>query len=326
MTTVPVPVPPGGARERGTRERGTQERAGRERSERERGAGADFPGFLSLEQLDRDLFRGWCHDGIPSRAFGGQVAAQALTAAGRTVPGDRAVHSLHGYFLRAGDSSRPLVYTVERIRDGASYTSRRVSALQGGEIVFTLSASFKRPERTDDRQQAMPPTPGPDSLPDLYETWARNNPQDFAQAEFRRVLDMRYVPGPPEPNAPGLTEQKLWMRAAQRLPDDPMLHACALAYASDLFLAPSTVLSEQLPRMLREEADEPSSVFLTSLDHGIWYHRPFRADEWMLFAQRSPTAVDGRGLAFADVWSLDGRLIAHVVQETVARPARTRRR
>ncbi|MEU0689215.1 acyl-CoA thioesterase [Streptomyces uncialis] len=289
-----------------------------------RGTGPDqaFLGFLSLERLERDLFRGWCHDGVPSRAFGGQVAAQALTAAGRTVPGDRAVHSLHGYFLRAGDSGRPLVYSVERVRDGSSYVSRRVTALQDGEIAFTLSASFKKAERTGDRQQPMPRTPAPDTLPDMYETWSRNNPEDFAQAEFRRVLEMRHVPGPPEPTTPGLTEQRLWIRAAERLPDDPMLHACALAYASDLFLAPSAALPRQLPRMLR---DTPSSVFLTSLDHAVWYHRPFRADEWMLFAQRSPTAVDGRGLAFADVWSADGALIAHVVQETVVRPARTPR-
>ncbi|MCX5442116.1 acyl-CoA thioesterase II [Streptomyces sp. NBC_00056] len=284
----------------------------------EPGRGGDFGGFLNLEQLDRDLFRALCHAGIPLRAFGGQVAAQALTAAGRTVPEDRVVHSLHGYFLRAGDTARPLVYSVERVRDGSSYLSRRVTAVQGGEIVFTLSASFKKRERTADRQMAMPDTPDPRSLPDMYEIWSRNNPEDYAQAEFRRVLEMRYVPGPSEPT-PGLTEQKLWMRSAGPLPDDPMLHACALAYASDLFLAPATVLSTERPRMLREE---PPSVFLTSLDHAVWFHRPFRADEWMLFAQRSPTAGDGRGLAFADVWSRDGGLIAHVVQETVVRPAR----
>ncbi|WP_329204701.1 acyl-CoA thioesterase II [Streptomyces sp. NBC_00683] len=290
------------------------------RSDPRRPPGEDFfGGFLSLEQLDRDLFRGWCHDGIPLRAFGGQVAAQALTAAGRTVPEDRVVHSLHGYFLRAGDTAHPLVYSVERVRDGASYLSRRVTALQGGEIVFTLSASFKARERTADRQTTMPETPDPGALPDVYATWARNNPEDYARAEFRRVLEMRYVPGPAEPT-PGLTEQKLWMRSVERLPDDPMLHACALAYASDLFLAPATALMTDRPRMVRTE---PPSVFLTSLDHALWYHRPFRADEWMLFAQRSPTAGDGRGLAFADVWSLDGRLIAHVVQETVVRPSRT---
>ncbi|MER5950531.1 acyl-CoA thioesterase II [Streptomyces sp. NPDC001904] len=278
----------------------------------------DFGGFLGLERLDEDLFRGWCHDGIPLRAFGGQVAAQALTAAGRTVPGGRAVHSLHGYFLRPGDTARPLDYRVERVRDGSSYLSRRVTAAQDGAIVFTLSASFKKPEPAADRQPVMPRAPGPDELPDLYEIWERTNPDDYAQAEFRRVLEMRYVPGPAEP-VPGTTEQKLWIRSRERLSDDPLLHACALAYASDLFLAPAVALSTDRPRMLR---DAPASVFLTSLDHAVWYHRPFRADAWLLFAQRSPTAGDGRGLAFADVWSTDGRLIAHVVQETVVRPAR----
>lgn len=282
-------------------------------------AGEDFVGLLSVEPLDRDLFRGRCHDGMPARAFGGQVAAQALAAAGLTVRDGRTVHSLHGHFLRPGDTASPLVYAVERLRDGASYLSRRVTAVQGGEPVFTLTASFKRPESADDRQPAMPPAPEPRSLPDMYETWARNNPADFARAEFTRVLDMRYVPGPAEPTMPGLTEQRLWIRSTGPLPDDPSVHARALAYASDLFLAPAAALAYQVPRMLR---DEPSSVFLTSLDHSVWYHRPFRADEWMLFAQRSPTSVDGRGLAFAEVWSHDGRLIAHVVQETVVRPAR----
>ncbi|MFG3168580.1 acyl-CoA thioesterase [Streptomyces sp. NPDC048200] len=280
----------------------------------------DFDGLLGLEPLDRDLFRGWCHDGIPLRAFGGQVAAQALTAAGRTVPDGRSVHSLHGYFLRPGDTARPLDYAVERVRDGSSYLSRRVTVTQDGATVFTLSASFKKPEHAPDRQPAPPCVPDPDDLPDLYEIWRRNNPDDYAQAEFRRVLDMRYVPGPAE-STPGMTEQKLWIRSRERLSDDPLLHACALAYASDLFLAPAVALATDRPRMLR---DTPASVFLTSLDHAVWYHRPFRADAWLLFAQRSPTSADGRGLAFAEVWSTDGRLIAHVVQETVVRPARQR--
>ncbi|MER6912728.1 acyl-CoA thioesterase domain-containing protein [Streptomyces sp. NPDC000594] len=278
-----------------------------------------FAGFLDLEPRGRDLFRGRCHDGLPLRAFGGQVAAQALAAAGRTVPDDRTVHSLHVYFLRAGNSAHPLDYTVERERDGSSYHSRRVVAHQGQEAVCTLSASFKRPETTADRQPAMPTAPAPELLPDMYGLWERNNPEDYARAEFRRVLEMRHVPGPAEPHTPGLTEQKLWIRAARPLPDDPLPHACALAYASDLFLAPTTVLSTEPPRMLREK---PSSVFLTSLDHAVWFHRPFRADTWMLFAQRSPTAADGRGFALAEVWSPDGLLIAHVVQETVVRPSR----
>ncbi|MEU9605387.1 acyl-CoA thioesterase II [Streptomyces sp. NPDC048057] len=281
-------------------------------------------GFLSLERLDRDLFRGWCHEGLPLRAFGGQVAAQALTAAGGTVGGgvQPDVHSLHGYFLRGGDPARPIVYAVERLRDGRTFSSRRVTAQQDGEVIFTLSASFKSAESGYDRQPAMPATPDPDAVPDLFELWAQTSPADFEQLVFPDALEVRRLPGPAEPTAPGLTEQKLWIRATDPLGDDPLLHACALAYASDLLLAPTTALSLERPRPLREE---PSSVFITSLDHAIWYHRPFRADEWLLFSQRSPSAADGRGLAFADVWGHDGRLIAHVVQEAVLRPARSAR-
>ncbi|MEU5974983.1 acyl-CoA thioesterase II [Streptomyces sp. NPDC047315] len=278
-------------------------------------------GFLSLERLDRDLFRGWCHEGLPLRAFGGQVAAQALTAAGGTVGGGGSqpgVHSLHGYFLRGGDPARPIVYSVERLRDGRTFFSRRVTALQNGEVIFTLSASFKSVESGYDRQPAMPATPDPDAVPDLFELWAQTSPADFEQLVFPYALEVRRLPEPAEPTTPGLTEQKLWIRATDPLGDDPLLHACALAYASDLLLAPTAALWLERPRPLREE---PSSVFMTSLDHAIWYHRPFRADEWLLFSQRSPSATDGRGLAFADVWGHDGRLIAHVVQEAVLRPA-----
>ncbi|MGW8762906.1 acyl-CoA thioesterase [Streptomyces sp. NPDC055815] len=275
--------------------------------------------FLSLEAHEPDLFRGWCHEGMPMRAFGGQVAAQALTAAGRTVPEGRSVHSLHGYFLRAGNTTRPIVYAVDRLRDGGSYHTRQVSASQDGELIFSLNASFKRPEETWQRQAVMPHTPGPDATPDLFELWAAADPEDCSRTPYHQVLEMRHVPPSAEPGAAGVTEQKLWIRAADRLPDDPLLHACALAYVSDLFLSPSTALPIEPPRPLREQ---PSTVYLTSLDHAVWYHRPFRADEWMLFSQRSPTAGDGRALAFADVWDRDGRLIAGVVQETVLRPLR----
>lgn len=278
----------------------------------------DLVAFLSLEQVERDLFRGWCHEGLPLRAFGGQVAAQALTAAGRTVPEGRSVHSLHGYFLRGGSTARPIVYQVERLRDGGSYLSRQVSAVQDGEVIFTLSASFKRAEAGYDRQPEMPGTPDPAAVPDLYALWAASDPEDFGHQAYQQALEIRRVPEP-GPVTPGLAEQKLWIRAVGPLPADPLLHSCSLAYASDLFLAPTAALPLENLRPLR---GEPSKVFLTSLDHAIWYHRPFRADEWMLFSQRSPTTVDGRALAFAEVWSRDGALIAHVVQEAVLRPRR----
>ncbi|MFI1018652.1 acyl-CoA thioesterase [Streptomyces sp. NPDC020965] len=288
------------------------------------GLGLGLVDFLRLEQVAPDVFHGWCHEGLPLRAFGGQVAAQALTAAGRTVPEGRIVHSLHGYFLRGGNTARPVVYRVERLREGGSFATRQVSAEQDGDVVFTLSASFKHTEHAYDRQSRMPATPDPDTLPDLFELWAASDPEDFGQQAYRQALEIRRVPDPPEPGSPGMTEQKLWIRAAGGpLPDDPLLHACSLAYASDLFLAPTAALALERPRPLR---GEPSKVYLTSLDHALWFHRPFRADEWMLFAQRSPSSVDGRALTFADVWSHDGRLIAHVVQEAVLRPLRETRR
>ena len=280
---------------------------------------ADLVTLLSLEQLEPNVFRGTCHEGLSMRAFGGQVAAQALTAAGRTVPAGRSVHSLHGHFLRGSDPGCPIEYSVQRLREGESYVLCRVSACQDGEVIFTLSASFKRAEHTFDRQPLMPSVSGPHELPDLSRIWATVDPDDHDLAMLHRVLDLRYEAVPADQATSGQTEQRLWIRAIHKLPDDPLLHACALAYASDIVLAPAAALAVEPPRMLR---GRPSSVFLASLDHAVWYHRPFRADEWMLFAQRSPSAADGRGLSFADVWSHGGALIASVVQETVLRPKR----
>ncbi|MFC9490196.1 acyl-CoA thioesterase [Streptomyces hydrogenans] len=271
--------------------------------------------FLELEQVERDLFRGTCHEGVPLRAFGGQVAAQALTAAGHTVAADRSVHSLHGYFLRPGDTKQPIVYAVERLRDGGSYVSPGVSAVQGGEVIFSLSASFKRAEPGLDRHRRMPCTAGPGDLP--ADGLPGADPENEG-SPWHRVLDIRHAPAPPEQTEEGQTEQRLWIRATQPLSDDSLTHACALAYASDLGLAPTAALEEAAS----EQRSSFSSLFMTSLDHAIWYHRPFRADEWMLFTQRSPSAGDGRGLAMADVWSQDGLLVASVVQETVLRDMR----
>ncbi|MEV0093818.1 acyl-CoA thioesterase II [Streptomyces sp. NPDC050738] len=276
---------------------------------------SDLVGFLSLEQLDRDRFSGRCHAGLPLRAFGGQVAAQALTAAGLTVAGGHPVHSLHSYFLRAGDPREPIVYQVERLRDGRSYLSRRVTAVQGGEAIFTLSASFKHPEAGEDRQPAMPQAPSPETLPDPYTEWADADPESYERAEWRRVMSMRFVP-PARVSAPGLNQQLVWLRATEQLPDDPLLNVCALAYCSDLTLAHTAALGHEPPVPLR---GGPPRIFLTSLDHAMWFHRPFRADEWLLFAQRSPSTSDGRGLALGEFWSRDGHLVAHVVQEAVFR-------
>ncbi len=290
--------------------------------ERARPESAGLVGFLSLEELDRGLYRGWCHDGTPLRAFGGQVAGQALTAASRTVPAPLAVHSLHGYFLRAGQTSRPMIYAVEDLRDGRTYATRRVTARQDGEAIFVLSASFKLAEPGGhDRQPAPPRSPDPNELPDYFEQWASIDPQGAENAAIRHAVEVRYISADPAEAVEGTTRQKLWVRALDRLPDDPVLHTCALTYISDLMLAPTAALAVEPPRVVRTV---PATVFLTSLDHALWFHRPFRVDEWLLIAQESRTAGDGRGLVRSEVWTHDGRLVASAVQETVLRPLRPR--
>lgn len=288
---------------------------------RTRAGSGGLAGFLSLEELDRGLYRGWCHDGIPLRAFGGQVAGQALTAASRTVPEALAVHSLHGYFLRAGRTSRPMIYTVEDLHDGRTYVTRRVTVTQNGEAIFVLSASFKQAEPGGhDRQPTPPDSPDPSELPDYFALWASIDPEGAEQTAIRQALEVRYMTAGDGVEA-GVTEHRLWVRALEPLPDDPVLHTCALTYASDLLLAPTTALAVEPPRALQAE---PSTLFLTSLDHALWFHRPFRADEWLLICQQSRTAGDGRGLARSEVWTREGRLVASAVQETVLRPLRRR--
>ena len=285
------------------------------------GQAAALVGFLALEPLDRDLFRGWCHAGVPMRVFGGQVAAQSLVAAGLRAPAGRQVNSLHGYFLRPGDPARPILYYVERLRKGGTYASARVTAVQAGEAIFVLAALFKSTEQDSaDRHPRMPEAAAPEDLPDLYDNWADLNPDTYEEMEFLRVIQMRVVPAVPGAGKdPGRTEQLIWLRAAERLPDDPMLHACALTYASDLTLAGTAALSVQEPFYRRRGARR---LFMSSLDHAVWFHRPFRSDEWLLFAQHSPSLCDGRGLSHGEFWSTDGRLVASVVQETLIRTPR----
>lgn len=289
----------------------------------------DFMDLLRLDELDVDLFRGWCHAGAPMRAFGGQVAAQALVAAGRTMtPETRTVHSLHGYFMRPGDPARPLVYQVDRLRDGRSYATRRVTAVQGGKPVFTLSASFKHPEPDAGlaRQEQAPLLPGPDApgLIDPYDGWRAQDPTSYWSTTSPLTLDMRAVPRAEAdrllPGTPGVERQFVWFRTTSKLPDDdPLLHVCALAYLSDLTLASTAALHLQPPTAERRE---PPRVVMASLDHAMWFHRPFRADRWLLFAQRSPFAGDGRGLAQGDFFTEDGTLVASAVQEVLIRMPR----
>ena len=274
----------------------------------------DFADLLTLEVVDRDIFRGLCHDGAPMRAFGGQVAAQAQVAAGRTVEPDRRMHSLHGYFLRPGRTDAPIVYLVERIRDGRSFTTRRVSAVQAGETIFSMSASFQRLRATPETHQLRAPdVPEPEKL---RRWWG---PIDEAP-EYRPFLliDVRSttsaaadVDAGPRSTvatpADGMPRQNVWVRVDQPLPDDPLLHVCALTYLSDLTLASTANLPY---RKL------PGQLAMVSLDHAMWFHRPFRADEWLLFAQDSPSAGNARGLSRGTFFARDGQLVASAVQET----------
>jgi acyl-CoA thioesterase II len=268
-----------------------------------------FTDLLTLERLEENLYRGTCHSGAPLRAFGGQVAAQSLIAGGSTVPEDRQVHSLHGYFVRPGRTDRPIVYEIDRTRDGGSFTTRRVVAIQDGKTIFSLSASFQRPEESSEHQAAMPDAVGPEGLRQLQDPLARDA---SGAAIFQDVLETRSVNN----SLNGLADtgrgpnRQLWVRARSSLPDVPLLHACTLTYISDIRLASTA----NLPH-----ANEPGSPQVASLDHAVWFHRPFRADEWMLFVQESPSYASARGLARGEFFTRDGRLVASVVQEVLIR-------
>jgi acyl-CoA thioesterase-2 len=270
---------------------------------------------LDLEQIEENIFRGRSPDESRQRVFGGQVAGQALVAAGRTVPAERPVHSLHAYFLRPGDPNVPIVYEVDRIRDGRSFTTRRVVGVQHGDAIFNLSASFHRAEPGIEHQLVMPQVPDPESLPTMRERAAAHTGRlpDFWTRP--RPIDVRYLADPPW-QASGTRSRaprnQVWMRADGRLPDDPLLHVCAVTYASDMTLLDSVLLAHGL-------SWEGGTVAGASLDHAMWFHRPFRADEWLLYDQSSPSASGARGLARGELYSRDGRLCVSVVQEGLLR-------
>jgi acyl-CoA thioesterase-2 len=271
---------------------------------------------LDLKQIDPATFLGESPQVGAQRVFGGQVAGQALVAAGRTVDPDRFVHSLHGYFVRPGDPTVPIEFRVEKIRDGRSFSVRRSTAQQHGKTIFFMSASFQVVEQGLDHHTPAPTgVPGPDEVPTLAD-WVQRYPERVgAFASAPRAVDVRYVglPGwvPPGDRAPS-DQQRVWMRIAGKLPDDPLIHACALTYASDLSLL-DTVLS------VHGEVWGPGGVIGASLDHALWLHRPFRADEWFLYDCTSPSASGARGLASGRMFTLDGRHIASAVQEGLLR-------
>lgn len=280
--------------------------------------------LLDLERIEEDIFRGLSRSAAIPRVYGGQVAAQALVAAGRTVPADRSAHSLHSYFLRAGDPGAPIVYTVDRIRDGRSFTTRRVVAVQHGQPIFHLSASFQAYEEGLEHQAPMPAAPDPESLPTAAETLPRYADRfvDPSVAglllEARAAVDLRYVDAPPYATAgqPREARSQVWFRTVGKLADDPLLHVCLATYVSDMTLLDSVLLAHG------RGGWATGDIVGASLDHAMWFHRPFRADEWLLYDQTSPSASGGRGLGQARIHTQDGRLAISVIQEGVMRVPR----
>ena len=276
--------------------------------------------ILDLEELELNLFRGRTPKEDRIRVFGGQVAGQALVAAGRTVAAG-VVHSLHAYFLRSGDPSIPIVYQVDRIRDGRSFTTRRVVAIQHGDAIFNLSASFQRPEEGLEHQIPMPEAPDPESLPSFQERTERyltaSAPTELRRWLMRdRPIDVRHV-NPvdylhPEKRPP---RQLVWIRADGTLPDSPLLHQCVVAYASDMTLMDTATLPHAVSWV-------DGRFQMASLDHAMWFHRPFRADEWLLYVQESPTASSGRGFTTGSLFRRDGTLVVSVAQEGLIRQRR----
>jgi acyl-CoA thioesterase II len=271
--------------------------------------------LLDLEQIEVNIFRGRSPDERRQRVFGGQVAGQALVAAGRTVPADRPVHSLHAYFIRPGDPAVPIVYTVDRVRDGRSFTTRRVSAIQHGKTIFTLSASFHHPEPGPVHADPMPDVPPPEMVERSSDRLARILGEVPAPV-FDNPIDLRSV-GPLSAEAardPSLrtTRNLIWLRVDGELPDDPLLHVCLMTYASDMTLLDSVLTGHGLSWL-----DGRTSG--ASLDHAMWFHRPFRADRWLLYVQDSPVAYGARGLAHGEVYTAEGELVVSVMQEGLVR-------
>jgi acyl-CoA thioesterase-2 len=273
---------------------------------------------LDLEQIELNLFRGRSPQVTWQRVFGGQVVGQALVAACRTVDvTQRPPHSLHGYFLLPGDPKVPIVYDVDRIRDGKSFTTRRVNAIQHGHAIFSMAASFHHDEPSVTHQAKMPQVPTPDQLPseaDIKERvlpmmpdpvrryFERERPIELRPVEYERYLGKKFENG----------RFHVWIRATGPLPDEPAIHQCVLAYASDMTLLDSALIPHG--RTVFEKA-----IMGASLDHALWLHRPFRADDWLLYAQDSPNLAGARGFSRGLIFSRDGTLVASVSQEGLLR-------
>jgi acyl-CoA thioesterase II len=277
----------------------------------------DLIDLLDLEEIEQNHYRATSPSEGWQRVYGGQVIGQALVAASRTVPEDRQAHSLHGYFLRPGDTTIPILYKVDRIRDGRSFTTRRVVAIQHGRPIFNMSISFQTEEPGFSHQFDMPEAPPPESLMDereLRAQWAAKLPAEYQDAFNReRPIDVRPIDPQdifhPDQRPP---RQMCWMKSRDPLPDDHRLHQCVLAYLSDWSLLDTATLPHGVSFL-------QDNMQMASLDHALWFHRPFRADDWLLFVQDSPSASGARGLNRGLIYRRDGALVASAAQEGLMR-------
>lgn len=277
----------------------------------------DLIALLDLERIDDDLFRGGQMPTSRPMVFGGQVAAQSLVAATRTVDPAYAAHSLHSYFLQPGDPTVPTIYDVETLRDGRSFLTRRVIAQQHGRPIYAQTVNFHKDEPGFEHAEPMPDVPGPD---DEGVRPVSRRLQEEMHADQWDVADMRFV----DPELTGIDEvhpgrQRVWLRVSSPLPDDPFWHRAAFTYLSDMTLVGAALRPHGI-------SFGKGDVFVASLDHAVWFHRPFRADEWWLYDQVSPASTGGRGLVLANVFTQDGTLVASVAQEAVMRPRKERTR
>ena len=272
--------------------------------------------ILDVRRVGERVFEGPPSGMVNSRAFGGHVVGQALAAASRTVQAERLPHSLHAYFLRPGKSARPILYQVEPVREGRTFSTRTVSAQQDGKTIFTMSASFHDRENGLDHQLPAPATPSPDSIsaeshdvsqwPDIYQEW--------------NALEFRHITEPvadrseaPPTRSDESHRARIWMRATEKLPDDPVIHSCVIACVSDLTLMSVTLRPHGIP-------PRHDGYLVASLDHSVWFHRPLAADNWWLYDQSTPSASNALALAEGRIFSADGRLAVSVAQEGLLRP------
>lgn len=277
----------------------------------------ELSALLKLETIDPGLYRGQSQDLGFRALFGGQVMGQALSAAQETITDKRLVHSLHSYFLRPGDASKPVIYQVESIRDGGSFSTRRVKALQNGKVIFYMTASFQVEEEGFSHQDKMPDIDGPDGIPSYHDFIVEHQellPQNLREIflaekpiEIRPVEQYNWV-------SPERTDAKMhtWLKANGDLPDDLRIHTCMLAYASDFHFLPTALLSHGVSHW-------SPNFQIATIDHTVWFHRPFRFDDWLLYCMDSPSASNGRGLVKGQIFNRQGELVASTMQEGVIR-------